>query len=288
MARDYYEVLGVPRTADKDRHQTGLSQLARQYHPDVSNHPTPKRASRKSTKPTKCFPTMTNAPAMTASATPGCRVRGPAASAVSPALTKSSRSSSAGFGGARSASTRRGPRPAQDRKVDVTITFEESVFGVDKEIEIDRMDICETCNGSWRGTGHHPHALSDSAAARAVCARCSRHSWGRWCVSPPARAAMAAAKSSATACQHLPGRRPVRGASSRSVQIPPGVREGLQMQVRGEGDAGEARRARGNLYVVIHVRRTRLLQAAQQRHHSRHQRECGPGRPGRCHSCAYR
>src|SRR5690606_11509337 len=53
------------------------------------------------------------------------------------------------FGGARSASRGPGgPRPGADLSVDMTITFEESIFGVEKEIEIDRLDICEVCDGN--------------------------------------------------------------------------------------------------------------------------------------------
>jgi molecular chaperone DnaJ len=57
-----------------------------------------------------------------------------------------------------------------------------------------------------------------------------------------------------TPCHACRGEGRVRKRSTLNVQIPPGVREGLQIQVRGEGDTGEQNAPKGNLYVVVHVR----------------------------------
>ncbi|MCE2490848.1 MAG: molecular chaperone DnaJ, partial [Anaerolineae bacterium] len=156
-----------------------------------------------------------------------------------------------GFGGARSAA-RRGPRPGADRKVMVNVSFEESIFGISKDVEVDRLRACESCAGSGAEPGSQAMRCPDcrgegkqrrvqqtflgSMVTETVCTRCR----GRGeVISSPCNACRGAGR--------------LQRRDVINVDIPAGVREGLEVQVHGEGDAGEPGAPAGNLFVAIQV-----------------------------------
>ena len=134
--RDYYQVLGVERTATDAEIKRAFRKLAQQWHPDVNTDPAPRSGSRRSTRPTRSCPTRSAGSATTCSGGPGSAAR---------------RAGGGGFegfggfsdifdaffgGGGRPAAARRGrPPPGADLRYDLRITFEEAVHGTEKEIE---------------------------------------------------------------------------------------------------------------------------------------------------------
>lgn len=255
MARDYYETLGVPRSASKDEIKKAFRKLAREYHPDVSRH----------TDAEARFKEINEAYEILSDDDKRARYDRFGAAGVNP--NGFAGTGSAGFsgfeeifeefftniGGMRTGARRRGPRVGGDRRVSVTISFEESIFGVEKEIAFDRLEACETCKGSGAEPGTSPIRCPEckgsgeirqvqqtflGAMVRATtCPRCN----GRGEINP-------------TPCHTCSGSGVLRKHAVLSVQIPPGVREGLQIQIRGEGDSGESGAPPGNLFVVIDVK----------------------------------
>ena len=135
----------------------------------------------------------------------------------------------------------------------MTIDFVEAVFGVEKEIEFQRLERCDECDGSGAAAG----------TRAATCARCNGS--GQEHV---VRQTFLGSISQAHTCPNCGGRgqvikNPCRncdGSGRRrkravlNVKIPAGVSEGIQIQVRGDGDAGERGAPPGNLFVVVHVK----------------------------------
>lgn len=252
MAKDYYETLGVPRNADQQQIKSAFRRLAREYHPDVNkNHDAEER-----------FKEINEAYEVLSDADKRARYDRFGAAGVSGNGGFSGATGFGGFeeifeeffggiGGMRS-NRRRGPRPGSDRRVDVTITFEESIFGIEKEVEFERLEVCETCSGSGAAPGTQPVRCAQCNGTGEVrqvqqtflgpmvqvasCPRCGGR--GETIASP---------------CQTCKGGGRVRKKAVLAVQIPAGVREGLQIQIRSEGDAGETSAPNGNLYVVVHV-----------------------------------
>ena len=156
------------------------------------------------------------------------------------------------FGGA-AGGRRRGPSPGRDRRVDVTIDFTEAVFGVEKEVEFQRLEHCDDCDGTGAAAGSRPSTCgtcNGSGEVRQVqqtflgsmvraqtCPNCGGK--GR-VVSRP--------------CGNCDGSGRRRKRAVLSVKIPAGVADGIQIQVRGDGDAGEHGAPPGNLFVVVHVK----------------------------------
>jgi len=148
---------------------------------------------------------------------------------------------------------RRSSSAGGDRRVDVTIDFVEAVFGVDKEIEFQRLETCGVCEGSGGEAGSRPttcrtcdgsgevrqmqQTLLGSMVRVTPCPNCG----GRGTVID-------------RLCHNCDGSGRKRKRTVLNVKIPAGVSEGIQIQVRGDGDVGERGAPAGNLYVVVHIK----------------------------------
>jgi molecular chaperone DnaJ len=255
MAKDYYDLLGVERNANKNDIKAAFRKLAREWHPDVSKHAD---AENRFKEINEAYEVLSDDEK---------RARYDRFGAAGVNGNGFGNAGAAGFGGfeeifedffnnfagARQGGRRRGPRPGADRRVQVTVTFEESVFGVEKEIEFDRLETCDTCAGSGAEPGTSPTRCPEckgtgeirqvqqtflGAMVRATtCPRCN----GRGEINP-------------SPCKTCNGNGLLRKHAILNVQIPPGVREGLQIQIKAEGDAGEMNAPNGNLYVIIGVK----------------------------------
>ncbi len=255
MARDYYEVLGVARAAEKTEIKAAFRKLAREYHPDVSKHDD---AENRFKEINEAYEVLSDDEKRArydrfgAAGVQGNGFGGASAGAGFGGFEEIFEEFFSSFGGAGRTRQRRGPRPGSDRRVDVTVSFEELVFGAEKEVEFERLEACETCAGSGAAPGTSPTRCTQCNGTGEVrqvqqtflgpmvqVASCPRCAGTGETISSP--------------CPTCRGGGRIRNKAVLSVQIPPGVREGLQIQIRNEGDSGERTAPQGNLYVVVHV-----------------------------------
>ena len=155
--RDYYEVLGVDKNATDDELKKAFRKLARQYHPDVN--PGDKEAEEKFKEVNDAYETLSD---------PNKRAQYDQFGPDGPTGGFGGFGGGQGFGdmgdifdmffggGFGSAQSQRGPRRGQDLRYDLTIDFEEAVFGTEKTISIPRWETCQTCNGSGAKAGSSP------------------------------------------------------------------------------------------------------------------------------------
>jgi molecular chaperone DnaJ len=159
-----------------------------------------------------------------------------------------------GFGGfGRQSQARNAPRRGADLQYRLELTFEEAVFGADKEIEIIRDEVCETCRGSGAKPGTSPVRCSScngsgevrqvrqtilgSMVQVATCPNCRGQ--GETVSSP---------------CPTCAGRGLERKTRQKVINIPAGVDSGNQMRLAGEGQPGENGGPNGNLFILFQVR----------------------------------
>ncbi|MDX1991018.1 MAG: molecular chaperone DnaJ [bacterium] len=258
MARDYYDVLGVQRSATKDEIKKAFRGLARKFHPDVNKEPD---AEARFKEINEAYEVLSDDEMRARydrfghAGVSGQGGFGGAGAGGFAGFEEIFEDFLNGFGmrGAAGGQTRkRGPRPGSDRRVNVTVSFEEAVFGSDQMVEFDRMETCETCAGSGAQPGTSPvtcpqcsgtgemrqvqQTFLGSMVRVTTCTRCN----GKGTIVE-------------TPCKTCAGNGRNRKHVSLNVKIPAGVREGLQIQVRGEGDAGDPSAPAGNLYVVVAV-----------------------------------
>ncbi len=253
MPRDYYEVLGVQRSADTKQIKSAFRRLARQYHPDVSEEAD---AEDKFKEISAAYEVLSD---------DETRARYDRYGHAGLNGAAGSGQGMGGFGfedifdmfnsafGEQMGGRRKGPSRGGDRRVDVTIDFIDSVFGIEKEVEFARLESCADCDGSGAGEGSRKvscrncngsgevrqvqQTLLGSMVRAHTCPNCGGK--GSTIINP---------------CRSCDGSGRRRQRALLNVKVPPGVSEGIQIQVRGEGDAGENGAPSGNLFVVVHVK----------------------------------
>ncbi len=253
MARDYYEILGVSRSASADEIKRAFRKLAREVHPDVNKSEDAEEKFKELNEAYGVLSDEQNRARYDRFGHAGVNnMPGGGASAQGfGGLEDIFEELFSSFGGARTRQ-RRGPRAGGDRRVQTTVTFEEAVFGVEKDVEFERLDVCTTCDGSGAAAGSTPVRCTQcngSGEVRQVqqtflgpmvqvttCPRCNGK--GETISNP---------------CQTCKGQGRNRVKTVLTVQIPPGVRDGLQIQIRGEGDSGDLNAPKGSLLVGVSV-----------------------------------
>ena len=153
-------------------------------------------------------------------------------------------------GGGRTANQ---PRSGEDISQRVNLTFDEAVFGCDKDIEINRVEPCHHCSGAGNEPGtaiNTCHTCNGSGQVR----RAQRSVFGQFAVTTPCPNCNGNGRSIETPCSNCRARGFERRRRTRTVTIPAGVDNGMQVRITGEGDAGSNGGPPGNLYVQVRVR----------------------------------
>jgi molecular chaperone DnaJ len=254
--RDYYEILGVPRNASSDDLKSSFRRLARQYHPDVNNSP---NAEERFKEINEAYAVLSDPEKRAAYDRFGhAGVRGPGGAAdftVDFSDFADIFGDLFGFGGfGRSATrSRNAPRRGADLQYRVDLTFEEAVFGVEKEVEITRDEMCRTCRGSGAEPGTSPERCATCNGSGEV--RQSRQtilgSMVQVSTCPTCRGQGETIKTPCHTCQ---GRGLERRTHKKVVNIPAGVDSGTQIRLAGEGQPGLNGGPSGNLYIAVQVK----------------------------------
>ncbi len=259
MAQDYYELLGVSKSATAEELKKAYRKLAIKYHPD--KNPGDKAAEEKFKEISQAYEVLSD-PQKKAQydqfgheAYTSAGGRGPAGGGADPFDIFSQVFGGGGgsifgefFGGGRGRNPN-GPIPGDDLRYDLEIDFEDSVFGADTKITIPRMVNCDTCKGSGCEPG----------SGKTKCVRCGgtgqvTASAGFFSVRQPCGSCGGTGEVIDKPCKKCRGTGQVREEKTLQVHIPPGVNTGSRLRVAGEGEAGRRGGAPGDLYVFIHVR----------------------------------
>jgi molecular chaperone DnaJ len=256
--RDYYEVLGVPRTATPDELKSAFRRLARQYHPDVNKEPDAEERFKEINEAYAILSEPDQRAAYDRFGHAGVRNGGQGAYTVD--LNDlgdifGDLGDLFGFGGfGRSASrSRTAPRRGADLQYRLDLTFEEAVFGLEKEIEVTRDEMCSTCNGSGAKPGTSPTRCPTCNGAGEV--RQVRQTFiGSMVQVATCPTCRGQGETISSPCPTCNGRGLERRVRHKLVNVPAGVDTGTQIRLAGEGQPGENGGPNGNLYILINVK----------------------------------
>lgn len=258
--RDYYEVLGVEKSADEATLKKAYRTLAKKYHPDLN--PGDKEAEQKFKEINEAYGVLSDPEkrkkydqyghaAFDPSAGAGAGFSGFGDFDFGDIFSSFFGGGGSGFGG----STRRNdaPIPGDDVEQRVVISFEEAVFGCKKDISYNRVEACQDCHGS----GAAPGTTTDTCT---VC-----HGTGRVTVQQRTIMGMMQTQTTCTncrgtgkivrtPCKNCNGKGYVRLTRKLSVAIPAGIEDGQRVALRGQGNAGRNGGPAGELIISVSVR----------------------------------
>ena len=254
--RDYYEVLGVSRSATQDELKAAFRRLARQYHPDVNDSPD---AEERFKEINEAFAVLSDEQRRGAYDRYGHEgVRGPNGM---PNFTVDFSDFADIFGdlfgfggfGRTSQRARNAPRRGADLQYRLDLTFEEAVFGVEKEIEITRDELCGTCNGSGAEPGTSPVRCSTCNGSGEV-RRTRQTILGSMVQVTTCPTCNGQGETISTPCHTCKGRGLERRNRKKVISVPAGVDSGTQIRLAGEGQPGINGGPNGNLFIAIKVK----------------------------------
>jgi molecular chaperone DnaJ len=263
--RDYYEVLGVDRSADADQLKKAYRKSAIKYHPD--KNPGDKEAEEKFKELSEAYEVLSNAEKRQAYDQFGHAGLGGAGGFGGGGFGGAGGAGGAGGfndifedifgdffggGGARGGRGRRrrsAGRPGADLRTTVEVSFEEAAFGAEKTINIDKSATCDTCDGSGAEPGTEPETCPECQGQGEVT-----YQQGFFAISRPCGRCGGAGQIIKSPCHTCHGSGKVSKRTQIAVKIPAGVDSGQRLRLTGEGEAGERGGPAGDLYVVIQVR----------------------------------
>lgn len=260
--RDYYEVLGVDRNADEAELKRAYRKLAMKYHPD--KNPGDKEAETNFKELNEAYEILSDKEKrnlydqfghagvnQNANGAGGFSGFGGGFEDI---INEMFGGGFGGFGGgfSSSSSRRNGPRKGRDMQIEVVLSFEEAAFGVNKEIEFYRTEICDTCDGTGAEPGTNVGTCSECNGKGEV-RYSTRSLFGESVSIRQCPKCNGTGKSFDTPCHTCKGKGKVKKKRKIEIKVPAGVYHGAQMPLRGESDLGEKGGPRGDVYVVFRV-----------------------------------
>ncbi len=275
--RDYYEVLGVEKTATDDELKRAYRKLAKKYHPDA-NPDDKEGAEAKFKEINEAYETLSDKQKRQMYDQFG--FDGPQFGGGQGGGYYSYGSGFDGFGGftdfndlgdlgdifssffgggsSRSRSNSNSPRKGADLKVNLDITFEEAYSGVEKEISINRNEVCKSCNGTGAKSGTTPVTCS-TCNGQGKVKQVVTTPFGQMATQKVCNTCGGTGKVIKEPCIDCRGKGRLRKIVKIKVKIPEGIDEGQTIVLKGEGEPGINNGPKGDLYIVVHIKRHNIF-----------------------------
>jgi len=249
--RDYYEVLGVNRNASGDEIKSAFRGLARKFHPDVNKSPEAEGVFKEINEAYAVLSDVDKRGTYDRYGHAGLNGMGgtPDFTTIDFSDIFEEFFGFGGGGGRRRNAARRGA----DLSLSVSLSFEEAVFGIEKEIEITRDEVCASCRGSGAEPGTSP-TRCNSCGGRGEVRQTRQTFLGSMVQVITCPTCNGAGEVISSPCKSCKGRGLERKTVTKTVPIPAGVDNGTQIRLSGEGQPGVNGGPHGNLYLEIRVK----------------------------------
>lgn len=255
--RDYYEVLGIEKSATADEIKKAYRKLSKKYHPDINKEAD---ADQKFKEISEAYEVLSDPQAKArydqfGHQDPNQGFGGGGFGGGGFGGFEDIFSSFFGGGGGGRRRDPNAPRKGDDLQYRMTISFEEAVFGAEKEVEITHDETCETCSGSGAKPG----------SSKETCTNCHGSGQIEEVVNTPfgqmvnrrtCNVCHGEGSIIKEKCSTCHGKGTVKRRKKIKVTIPAGIDHGQQIRVSGQGEAGVNGGPAGDLYIVFSVRQS--------------------------------
>lgn len=266
--KDFYEVLGVSKTATDEEIKKAYRRLAKKYHPDA-NPDNKKEAEAKFKEINEAYETLSDKQKRAMYDQFGASEPG-ASSGFGGGNGYYSYSTSGFdgfdididdivssiFGGGKRRTSRAshtGPSKGADLRHDIEISFEESFLGVRKQINISREDICDVCHGSGAKPGTSPEKCSMCGGTGQI-RQVQTTFLGQMQTMRTCTACGGTGKVIRDVCEKCRGKGRIRKQAKINISIPAGIDDNQTVVLEGEGAPGNNGGPKGDLYIVVHIK----------------------------------
>jgi molecular chaperone DnaJ len=256
MQSDYYEILGVPRSASPDEIKKAYRQMAMKYHPD--KNPGDKEAEDRFKEAARAYEVLSNQQKRQRYDQFGHQgVDGPAGFGGGGFHDIDDIFSSFGDifgdlfggGGGRRRSRRQGPQRGMDLRYYLEVDLEDIIEGTKSEISFEIEKNCGDCDGSGAAAGTNPETCSSCGGSGQVVRQ-----QGFFSLATPCGSCQGSGQVIKKPCNTCRGAGRVPSQKKLRVNVPSGVGDGTQLRLTGEGEPGKLGGPAGDLYVEVRVR----------------------------------
>jgi molecular chaperone DnaJ len=261
---DFYNILGVPRTASKDEIKAAYRKLALQYHPDRNKDSGAEEKFKQISEAYAVLSDDEKRKQYDVYGKEGVYQRYGSEEDIFRGTDFSDVFRGTGFGGfggfddifsqlfGGGGGARRGPRRGNDVSLRVQMRLEEVVQDSSRQIEIPRSEACPVCGGSGAAPGTSARTCPDCGGSGQV-QRTQNAGFARFIRVETCGKCGGGGTVIDTPCKECRGRGTVRRTRTLRIEIPAGVDDGHSLRLRGEGEAGPRGAPPGDLYVVINI-----------------------------------
>ncbi len=262
--RDYYEVLGVSKGATTDEIKKAYKKLAKKYHPDLN--PDSKTAEDNFKEVNEAFEVLSD---------DNNRARYDQFGHNDPGMSGAGGYGGQGFGGFGSMSDifenffgggfgaqpsdPSAPRQGNDMRHDITVTYEEAVLGVDKEITVNRLENCTNCGGSGAKPGTKRNRCSHCGGSGKVKTT-QNTAFGQFQTVRACPTCNGNGYTISDPCPVCQGTGRKRKERKLNVKVPVGVDNGSRLRMTGEGEGGLNGGPPGDLYIYVNLKPHKIFQ----------------------------
>ncbi|MBA3451409.1 MAG: molecular chaperone DnaJ [Chloroflexia bacterium] len=256
--RDYYQVLEIQRAASADDIRRAYRRLARQFHPDLNPSDEAEERFKEINEAYEVLSDDSRRASYDRFGHAAGNFSGGFAGSADPFGFGNAAGSPFAdifetfFGGASSGRRPRTPTRGADIQVSLTISFEEAIFGAEKDLAVNRLEVCESCDGSRMRDGQKPPVCSTCNGMGQV-RRAQQTILGQFMTTTPCPACGGEGLSVTDPCPDCRGRGRVPQARTITLTVPAGIDDNSSLRLTGQGEASQDGGLAGNAYVRINV-----------------------------------
>jgi molecular chaperone DnaJ len=245
---DYYEILGVAKSASEQEIKSAYRKMAMKYHPD--RNPGNKEAEERFKQAAEAYAVLGDPEKRQRYDTYGHAGLGAGGFGFDPTIFQDFGDILGDFFGFGDlfGRWRGGPRRGADLRYNLDLTFEEAAFGTETHIQIPRLETCQTCQGSGAAPGTSPTTCNACGSTGQVTFQQGFFSVARTCGRCRGTGRVVTSQ-----CKDCHGQGQVATERKLQIKIPAGVDSGSQLRIMGEGEAGTVGGPPGDLYVAVRV-----------------------------------